>query len=52
MGVFRNRYDAALQSSSLDLPEDDAHGMRDRTAAAFLSVIQVPLPVSITAPYF
>ncbi len=52
MGVFRNRYDAALQISSLDLPEDDAHGMRDRTAAAFLSVTQVPLPVGITGSVF
>lgn len=52
MGVFRNRYDVALQTSSLDLPEDDANGMRDRTAAAFLSVNQVPLPVSITGSVF
>ncbi len=52
MTVFRNSYDAALQMSGLDLPADDANGMRDRTAAAFLSVMQTPLPVSISGSVY
>ena len=52
MAVFRNSYDAALTESGLTLPADDANGMRDRTAAAFLSTSQTPLPVSIAGSVF
>ena len=52
MAVFRNSYDAALEASGLDLPEDNANDMRDRTAAAFVSVVQTPLPVRIAGSVF
>ena len=52
MGVFRNSYDASLIDSGLDLPADDARGMRDRTAAAFVTTIQTPLPISISGSVF
>ncbi|NLX56443.1 MAG: hypothetical protein GXY58_15155 [Planctomycetaceae bacterium] len=46
--LFWNHYDAALQASGLDLPEDNVDGKRDRTAAAFLSVQQVVMPAAIS----
>jgi len=37
---FRNRYDASLLESNLDLPADDESNQRDRTAAAFVIGLQ------------
>ena len=45
---FRNRYDDALNDSGLSLPEDNAGGQRDRSAGAFLTVTQEPIPVTIS----
>ena len=52
MAVFRNSYDATLEASGLDLPKDNENEMRDRTAAAFVSVVQTPLPVRIAGSVF
>ncbi|HEY6565867.1 MAG TPA: SdrD B-like domain-containing protein, partial [Pirellulaceae bacterium] len=46
--TFRNRYDEALQASGLPLPEDDFNGRRDRSAGAFASATQIPIPVTIS----
>ena len=45
---FRNRYDAALAATDLDLPEDNINGKRDRTAGAVQNLLQDPIPVSIS----
>ncbi len=50
--TFRNRYDDLLEQSRLDLPTDNAHGKRDRTAGAFASVTQQPLPVTLSGSVF
>ncbi len=44
---FRNRYDADLAGTGLDLPADDSSGRRDRTAGAVGQAVQEPLPVSL-----
>jgi len=44
---FRNRYDASLVGTGLDLPADDAGGQRDRTAGAVAEVVQEALPISL-----
>lgn len=50
--IFRNRYDAELIASGLDLPEDNVDGKRDRTAAAIGNGMQQPLPVEISGTVF
>ena len=44
---FWNKYDAELSSSGLPLTPDYASGLRDRTAGAFATGQQSPLPVVI-----
>ena len=44
---FWNKYDAELSSSGLQLTPDYASGLRDRTAGAFATGQQSPLPVVI-----
>ena len=51
-GEFRNRYDAALAGTGLNLPADDAGGKRDRTTGAVGQTQQQPLPVSISGKVF
>ena len=45
---FRNRYDAQLEGSGLDLPADNANGQRDRTAGAVGELVQKPLPAQLS----
>ncbi len=49
---FRNRYDANLQPTSLDLPLDDEGNNRDRTAGAVGELQQSPLPISISGTVY
>ncbi len=51
-GLFRNRYDAALTGTGLDLPDDDHEGKRDRTAGAVGQVQQQPLPISLAGKVY
>ena len=44
---FWNKYDAQLSDSGLQLTADNAGGLRDRTAGAFATGQQTPLPVAI-----
>lgn len=46
-GVFANRYDPMLAPSGLDLPQDNAGGLRDRSAGVAASVVQEPKPISL-----
>jgi len=50
--LFRNRYDAALTGTGLDLPADDYQGKRDRTAGAVSQVQQQPLPISLAGTVY
>lgn len=50
--AFRNRYDAALAGTGLDLPADDHDGKRDRTAGAVGQVRQQPLPISLAGKVY
>jgi len=50
--LFRNRYDAALTGTGLDLPADDHQGKRDRTAGAVGQVQQQPLPISLAGKVY
>ena len=45
---FRNRYDDVLNGLDLNLPADDEGGKRDRSAGGGLSLVQKPLPISIS----
>lgn len=45
--AFQNRYDDQLDGTGLNLPLDDEHDNRDRTAGAVGHVVQSPLPISI-----
>lgn len=49
---FVNRYDSQLNASGLDLPADDFQGKRDRSAAAFIQLVQDPLPVRIAGKVY
>jgi protocatechuate 3,4-dioxygenase beta subunit len=51
-GEFRNRYDAALAGTGLNLPADDAGGKRDRTTGAVGQTQQQPLPILISGKVF
>lgn len=51
-GEFRNRYDDALTASGLSLPEDNFNGKRDRSAGAFGTAQQLPLPISISGTVY
>ena len=51
-GEFRNRYDAALAGTELDLPEDNHNGLRDRTDGVVIGLQQQPLPVAISGTVF
>lgn len=46
--IFWNAYDAMLQASRLDLPEDNHQGLRARTAGAFVNLQQEVNPASIS----
>jgi len=47
-GRFVNRYDPLLAPSGLNLPADNANGMRDRTAGTAASVTQIPKPIALS----
>ena len=51
-GEFRNRYDAALAGTGLNLPADDAGGKRDRSTGAVGQTQQQPLPISVSGKVF
>lgn len=46
--IFYDAYDPLLNASGLNLPSDNSTGHRDRTDGAFGSVVQQPLPVTIS----
>ena len=50
--TFLNRYDSQLTASGLDLPEDNFQGKRDRSAAAFVQLVQDPLPIRIAGKVY
>ena len=50
--TFLNRYDPLLEGTSLELPEDDLGGKRDRTAGAVTTVQQVPIPAAISGSVY
>ena len=50
--TFRNRYDALLEETGLDLSPDNAGGKRDRTAGAVATTLQQPIPASIGGHVF
>ncbi len=45
---FRNQYDRNFEGLGLNLPADDAHGKRDRTAGAASSLTQAPVLAEIS----
>lgn len=51
-GVFVNAYDPVLANTGLDLPGDDIAGLRDRTAGAAATVIQVPKPIELSGTVY
>ncbi len=50
--AFRNRYDAALIDSGLDLPADNAGGLADRSDGAFIELRQQVMPVTISGTVY
>ncbi len=50
--TFWNLYDSRLAGSNLNLPADNANGLRDRTAGTAFTVTQVPKPISIAGNVF
>jgi serine-aspartate repeat-containing protein C/D/E len=51
-GVFVNAYDTVLANTGLDLPGDDVAGLRDRTAGAAATVVQVPKPIELAGTVY
>jgi protocatechuate 3,4-dioxygenase beta subunit len=51
-GTFVNAYDPVLAPSGLDLPGDDRAGLRDRTAGAAATVVQIPKPIELSGTVF
>ncbi|MEW4566148.1 SdrD B-like domain-containing protein [Bremerella sp. JC770] len=49
---FYDMYDAQLAQSGLDLPADNSTGHRDRTDGAFGSIVQEPLPITISGTVY
>ncbi|MEW4452760.1 SdrD B-like domain-containing protein [Bremerella sp. JC817] len=49
---FIDAYDPKLIASGLDLPADNSTGHRDRTDGAFGSILQDPLPISISGTVY
>ncbi len=49
---YLNRYDAVLAGSNLQLPADDAGGLRDRSAGAAFTVTQIAKPITIAGTVF
>ncbi|MCO6456184.1 MAG: carboxypeptidase regulatory-like domain-containing protein [Pirellulaceae bacterium] len=49
---FRNRYDELLEGTGLNLPEDNAGGLRDRSAGTVLELQQRARPISIAGTVF
>lgn len=50
--TYLNRYDAVIAPGNLQLPADDAGGLRDRTAGTAFTVTQIPKPISIAGTVF
>ncbi len=50
--IFQNRYDSILAPSQLNLPEDNAGGLRDRSAGTAFTVTQIAKPVSLAGTVF
>jgi protocatechuate 3,4-dioxygenase beta subunit len=51
-GSFVNAYDTVFASTGLDLPSDNATGLRDRTAGAAATVVQVPKPIELAGTVY
>lgn len=51
-GTFVNAYDSVFASTGLDLPSDNAAGLRDRTAGAAAMVVQVPKPIELAGTVY
>ena len=51
-GSFVNLYDPILASTGLDLPSDNTAGLRDRTAGAAATVIQVAKPIELSGTVY
>ena len=51
-GTFVNAYDSVFASTGLDLPSDNAAGLRDRTAGAAATVVQVPKPIELAGAVY
>ena len=51
-GAFVNAYDTVFASSGLDLPGDNEAGLRDRTAGAAATVVQVPKPIELAGAVY
>ena len=51
-GLFVNLYDPVLAPASLDLPSDNAAGLRDRTAGAAATTTQVPKPIQLSGTVY
>ena len=51
-GTFVNAYDSVLAPTGLDLPGDDKAGLRDRTAGAAATVVQVPKPIELSGTVY
>ncbi|MFN3152565.1 SdrD B-like domain-containing protein [Bremerella sp.] len=49
---FYDMYDSRLAESGLNLPSDNATGHRDRTDGAFGSIVQQPLPITISGTVY
>ncbi|MBI1249078.1 hypothetical protein GC197_14700 [bacterium] len=49
---FYDKYDPLLQASGLNLPADNSDGHRDRTDGAFGSIVQQPLPITISGTVY
>jgi serine-aspartate repeat-containing protein C/D/E len=51
-GTFVNAYDPIMVPSGLDLPSDDRAGLRDRTAGAAATVVQIPKPIELSGTVY
>jgi serine-aspartate repeat-containing protein C/D/E len=51
-GRFINRYDSIVGPADLDLPTDNAGGLRDRTAGVAVTVQQRPKPIALGGTVF
>ncbi|MEQ1831190.1 MAG: SdrD B-like domain-containing protein, partial [Pirellula sp.] len=51
-GLFVNAYDPVLTPTGLDLPTDDRAGLRDRTAGAAATAVQIPKPIELSGTVY